>query len=395
MIKKAQAQVGGAIIIMAILLLVGGIFFDDGDSKSSKSIYLEKKQDPKNPNYIPGEGYLVDGYLEENYLFYLNQTDIGRQRKVTQSFPNIELGSKEEFNTVYLGNSFRLNANPFTSNAYSFDVQLSEPENVRELLLYFEPTRTGGDQELIVRANGVIISQNLARSSDIPLKIQLNPDTRGNLSKVRLTFQLVKPAWFSLFNWNKMDVENLRVVELIQNKKNNFREFNFNIDKKFLEDVIIDLSVSCEQVEEFSEAIKVTVNGFIVANSNPTCTSRFNRISSNVSLNILNSGKNTIEFETDGFYKVGYSVSEIYFNDQETYKFNINSFNDIIDVVMYGEFDKEVIDVRINTQTLSLRRDEIKSIVSFLRFGTNEIRFLNKPLEIEEFVIEKNEFLFN
>ena len=386
--KKAQVQFGIVIIVMAGLLLLGGIFFDDGPNQSKKSYFLKKDQ-VKN-----SQGYIVDGYPEDSYLFYLNETDIGKQKKVTESFPNIELGSKIEYNTVYLGNSFRLNANPFNANRKQVSFQLSDPDEVRSLLVYFNPHRSSGEQELIIAANGIIISQNLAKSSDIPIKIYLNQIPLENSSKITLTFGLDKPDWFSLFNWNKMDVEEVRIVEIKKDENNNQKEFDFFVSKEFLEESYLDLTISCDEGKELGDAIKATVNGYIISNTNPKCTSRQNRITSNISTNILKDGANRLVLETDGYYKVAYGITKKYFNDQEVYKFNINSFNDIIDVVMYGDFDKDIIDVRINTQTISLRRDEIKSIVSYLRFGTNEIKFLTKPVEIEEFVIEKNEFLY-
>ena len=116
----------------------------------------------------------------------------------------------------------------------------------------------------------------------------------------------------------------------------------------------------------------------------------------NVPLSILkNQGANSIIMETEGYYKVAYSLNKIYFNDKDVYKFTINSFNDIVDVIIYGDFDKNVIDLRLNSQTFSLARDEIKSIIPYLRFGTNELRILTKPVEIEELIVEKNEFYNN
>jgi hypothetical protein len=391
--KKGQSAVGIGIIAMAILLLLGGIFFEDGPALSKEDYFKEKNGGSGSGD--SENGYLVDGFLQENFLFYLEDTEIGRQRKVTQSFPNIELGSEEEFNTVFRGNSFRLNANPFTSNDFSFTVQLSEPEDVQELLIYFVAERSGGEQELEIFAGNQLVSRNLALSSDIPIRLTLNDAQKSNISSVPLTFRMLKPSWYELFNWNSLDISEVRVIEIKRDQSNNLRDFDFHIDKDFLEDVLIDLSVSCTDTKDVSEAIKVSVNGFIISNTNPSCTTRARTISTNVSLNILNDGQNRLVLETDGFYKVAFGVTQVKFNDQEVYKFNVNDFSDIIDVVMYGDFDKEVIDLRINSQTLTLRRDEVKSIIPFLRFGVNEIRFLTKPLEIEEFVIEKNEFLFS
>lgn len=389
-IKKAQAQFGIVIIVMAVLLLLGGIFFDDGSD--SKSIYLTKKAESKSGNSDDSSSSY--SYPDENYLFYLNETEIGRQRKVTQSFPNIELGSKIEYNTVYIGNSFRVNSNPISSNAYTFEVQLSEPKKTSAIMIYFEPKRITGNQELKIYINGKRISQNLATASDIPALYYLTNQDKNNTLPLRITFELVKPAWYEFLTWDKMDVTDLKVVEVKKDILNNVKTYNFDIDKTFLDDVYLTMTFSCDEVKELSESVKATVNGYIIADYNPKCTSARNTVTRNISMNILNSGLNKLELETEGYYTVSYGITSVFFNDQEVYKFNINSFNDIIDVVMYGDFDREVIDLRVNNKILTLRRDEIKSIVSYLRFGTNEIKFMNNPLEIEEFVIEKNEFIY-
>ena len=57
-------------------------------------------------------------------------------------------------------------------------------------------------------------------------------------------------------------------------------------------------------------------------------------------------------------------------------------------------YKKKTIDIRLNGQTMELDRDEIKSIIPYLRFGTNELKILTKPVEIKELIIEKNEFLY-
>jgi len=45
-----------------------------------------------------------------------------------------------------------------------------------------------------------------------------------------------------------------------------------------------------------------------------------------------------------------------------------------------------------NKKNITLRRDEVLSIFPYLKLGVNQVRFLTKPLEIEEFVIEKAEY---
>lgn len=376
--KKAVNQVGVAIIVMAVLLLLGGIFIDDSNP-NSKSNYLEKKKNISND------------YPEESYLFYLNDTELGRQRKVTENFPNIELGSKEEFNTIYLGNNFRLNANPFTSNPYIFDLSIDDPKDVNALLIYFKSERLSGENPVDIIINDNIILQSQLENRDSPIKVYITKDL-NQTSKV--SFQIQKPKGYDLFNWNKLDISDLKIVEIRQDKENNLKQFDFEVEKVDLERAYVELVVSCDEIVELAPAIKIKVNDYIIADRNPPCTSKNSKISADIPINVLKSSKNRLELETTGYYKVAYSFNKIYFNDQETYKFKINNFNDIIDVVMYGEFDKEVVDIRLNNQTMTLKNDETKQILQYLRYGTNEIKFITKPLEIEEFVIEKNEFAY-
>jgi len=364
--KKANNQIGIAIIAMAILLLLGGVFLDNSSPYSNSNQVNNQTSNP--------------------FLFYLSSTDIGKQKKLTQSYPNIILGSKEEFNTVFVGNNFRLNANPFTSTPFSFDIEFSNSSDVNYLYLYFNLKRIAGNQDIVILANGKLISKNKADFTNIPIKVYNN----FNSSKVRITFLIDKPKWYSIFNWNKFDIEELKVVEVSQNKENNMRNFDFFLTKNFLERVYIDLIISCDKVAEVSEPIELMINGYILSNANPSCTSKNNLITTDIPIEILSNSGNRMTLKTNGFYKVAYSVNKIYFNDQETYKFNVNNFNNFNDVVMYGDFDKEVIDLRLNNYQFSLGRNDYVSVLQYLRIGVNEITFLNKPLEIKKFAIEES-----
>ena len=148
--------------------------------------------------------------------------------------------------------------------------------------------------------------------------------------------------------------------------------------------------MSCEENSGSSPAIKVKVNDYIIGNQNPDCISRYNRMTFNISNNILKEENeiNSLVLETEGYYTLGYSLVKTYFNDQDTYKFNIEDFSEIYDVIMYGDFDKSTIELEINKRRLSLERNEIQSIIPYLRNGVNTVEFRDMPLEIEEFVIE-------
>jgi len=372
--KKSQNQVGIGIIVLALLLLAGGIFLEPNNNN-----YNNQQQNSNNNNNSQ--------FQNENYLFYLNSIEIGRQNKITQTYSNIELGSKKTYDIIYIGNNFILNANPLTSNSYEFTVNLEEAENINNLLIYFNPIRSSGKQKLKIYIDNKLISDNFARKNDIPIKAYIKPKN----SSINIKFELEKPSFYDIFNWNKFEVYQLKIVEEKQNKQNNIRKFKLDINKENLEKAYINLAIKCDTIQDISPAIKIEVNNQTIENKNPNCKSRYNIIKTQIPTEILNNGNNQITLQTNGLYKVAMSINKIYFNDQDIYKFNINSFNDLLDVVIYGDFDKEVLDLRINQQTIEITRNQIKSILPYLRYGINEIKILNKPVEIKKLVIEKNQ----
>lgn len=372
--KKASGAVGGGIIVVAILLLIGGILLDDTPSNyTTKSDYTNKNNEK---------------YPHENYLFYLNNTDLGKQQRVTQSFPNIELGSKTQYTTLLVEPYVELRSNMFTQSEVVFTLTPPVNKEVEEYLIYASPDVISGDALLEVYANTTLLSRQKVSSSAFPLPIRNFKENQPT----ELKLVLEQPFFLNIFSWNKVVLEDFKLVEVAKTTQNQQRDFSFHVNRDFLDKAYVQLTISCEEKLEVSPAIKVEVNGYIISNENPSCLSNYNRISAPIPLNILRENNNSLSLETNGFYKLAYSINTIYFNDQDTYKFSINSFNDIIDVVMYGEFDQEVIDIRLNSQIMTLRRDEIKSIIPYLRFGTNTLEFLTKPVEFEEFIIEKNEF---
>jgi hypothetical protein len=373
--KKAVNEVGVGIIIMALLLFLSGVFIDSSVSSSDTNNNFESN--------------------EENILWKIENTNLGRQVKETESFPNMELGSREKVDIVYIGNSFRLNSNMFAKNVYEFDLTFKDPEDVTSILIYFNIDRVRGDNPIIVKYNGVQVMKTLAKSSDLPLSLPIRINNPENFTSMRVSFEVEKPAFYSLFNWNKIDFSGFKIAQVSEDLSNKNREFNFQIENDdFLENVYIDLLIDCDEVKIVSEAIKVTINGYIILNNNPNCQSSNSKISGNIPLNILNSddGINTILFETEGYYKVGYGINKVYFNDKKNYKFSLNNFNGVGDVIMFGDFDKSIIDIKINNHQINLVRNEITSILDYLRLGTNEIKILTDKVEIEELTIENDKW---
>jgi hypothetical protein len=254
--KLGSSQVGFAIIAMAVLLLLGSIFVDD--NYDSKNTYLRDKD--SNTKNIDSKSDLPNDY----YLFYLNDTDIGRQKKVTESFPNIELGSRVENNIIYIGNNFKLSANPFTSNKFSFNVNFDRPQDVDSFLLYFTPNRRSGSQDLIISVEDEVMYVNSATKNEIP--IQINKKLTN--TSVKVTFELAKPKWYQIFNWNKFEVEELKVMEVRHNKDNDEKIYSFQVEKDFIERVELNLVVDCDEDTESGKPIRVEVNDYTITDFN-------------------------------------------------------------------------------------------------------------------------------
>lgn len=371
--KNAQMQVGLAIIAMAILLFVGGIFLNDGQTTGTKY---------KDSGYIGSNNTNC-----EDCIFYINETTIGKQVKETENTPNIQLGSEVEYTTLYAGNSFRLTGNMFTANQRTIRVSTEKPQDVRELLLYFTPERYAGDNELLVYINGKLVEQTPARAAQLPISI---PIQMRNTS-IYVTLALVKPAWYELFNWNKMDINDFKVVAKTQDSQNGKKDFNFQVDKAYLEKMYIDLLISCkDQTKQFGPAIEVKVNDYIITNTNPDCTLTNKRITAEVPINILKDDKNTLTLSTPGHYTLAYSINKVYFNDQLKYTFTLSNFEDVLDLTMYGDFNPEMLDFKLNGHLLSLHRDDMMPVLDYVKLGKNEIQILTNPIEIKELRIEKD-----
>jgi hypothetical protein len=158
-----------------------------------------------------------------------------------------------------------------------------------------------------------------------------------------------------------------------------------------LKSLYVDLVISCGKYSGIEDAPPIygLLNGQIVFQDNPNCKSSNTVLEKNIPLNLLNNGYNELTLSTNGYYKLAVRVNEIYFNDQDTYYFNVDNFNNINDIVIYGDFDQDVIDLYINDRLISLGRREVKSILPYLVYGLNKITILTKPVEIKNLYIRK------
>jgi hypothetical protein len=378
--KKTINEIGVGIILMAILLLLGNLLVDNTQTNS------------KNKNYFDSDSEENLVYNSENYFFRISETTIGKQQTEIETYSNIYLGTKTEFKTIYLGNTFYLHSNPFNSNINSIKLDLKKyRNNTKSLLLYFD-TERNGDEDLKIFANGQLVSRNKATSKDIPiLIIEPKKYLNENSSKLIISFQLNKPSWYDFFNWNKVEIRNLKIVQEIENNDYKEKIINFNIDRTNLKNLIVDMTISCSEYsgKEIAPPIIGLLNDQEVFSENPNCISRFTKITANIPSSILKNIDNELKITTSGFYKVALRLKQVYYNEQDIYYFNVNSFNDFYDAFLFGDFDKNAIDLRLNGKYISLKRGEGKSVITYLRHGVNEIEILTKPIEIKNLYIEK------
>lgn len=379
--KKGLNQLGAGIIVMALLLFLSGLFSLDNSSQSN---YINS-----NNNY-----YSNNTSYDPNVLFSLQNQVIGKDYKQIISFSNVYLGSKEDYKVIYLGNSFYLHSNPFTVSEHTIQVSVDNISNVGSLYLYFNTNRTG-EENLNVYVNGQLISSNKALPGDIPIVINKNQikvfKNKTLENQIFITFKLSKPKFYDIFNWNTLKIYDLKVVEKELNNDNKKKSFRFKTDNPYLKSLYVDLVISCGKYSGIEDAPPIygLLNGQIVFQDNPNCKSSNTVLEKNIPLNLLNNGYNELTLSTNGYYKLAVRVNEIYFNDQDTYYFNVDNFNNINDIVIYGDFDQDVIDLYINDRLISLGRREVKSILPYLVYGLNKITILTKPVEIKNLYIRK------
>jgi len=107
-----------------------------------------------------------------------------------------------------------------------------------------------------------LIRTTSAKSKDSPITIHVNKLNYSN----KITFQIEEPKGYEILNWNKLDISELKIVEGRQNKYNNLKTFNFNLEKIYLERVYLDLIVSCDEINDrIMEPI--TIEEFIIEKS--------------------------------------------------------------------------------------------------------------------------------
>jgi len=378
--KKGDIEVGIGIIILAFLFLLSGIFVDNSGTNNSN---LKSNYNNTNNSMI---------------LFHLTNTIIGKQNKISEGFPNIEVGSPYETNVVYQTSSFALTANFLMHNIYQILLPLRKNYEIDHYLVYAKLNKSNGDDNVIVKINGLEGYKGNFKSTDIPIiltPVNSTTITQNNKTKIvnKITFEINKPKFYQIWKWDDYTIKNLKIAEVAKKTNQKEKTFQFYVNKKNLERVTLGLTVDCAD-SETNNGLSIYVNNYSLYTISFNCQGRYSSKTLEIPLNILKNN-NILTFKTNGYYKISYLINKIYYNNVSTYYFNINNFNSIVDVIMYGNFDQETLDLKINNKLVTLHRGETISILKYINYGVNRIYILDLPINIKNLYIQGINYYWN
>ncbi len=366
-------------VILFIFLLLFVSFYDTGDNYSttqSKSSFFQSKD------------YSQQDEIDETKIFKLEKTYVGQEKTISESSQFLELGSIEKFNVLFEEGSFNLKSSVFSSNSYYVELYPDYIGDIDSILIYFEPQYiTGKEQLLEVNINDLRFVQSTLNARNSPIKIKFDQILK-NLDILKITVAIKGVDYFSATN---VKMDNFRILEKRINEKTKTKSFNFQTNLESLDEMDLELSIRCKTKTDYGY-IDVLINNKSLTTVMPNCNLGEEIITIPVPTDILDGDKNKLTFQTNSFFQITYNLKSKYSASSNIYRFTINNFNDFLDIVMYGNFDKDIIDLRINAKTISLKRDEVISIFQYLKIGVNQINIITKPVEIEEFVIEKVDY---
>lgn len=392
--RKAN-MVGFAIIGLAVLLLLGSVATDPDSVVSEGS---SGSNSGGGSNSDSNGDYEIENFdIINERLFQLNSTILGKEEVEIQTYPNIKIGSAVEYEELKQEKEIILRQGAFNSNEFSLTLNrdILDNEDFMYLLVVVQSPKSSFDSSL-----GLFINQNLystyEKSSLFPVKIERS-SFQKNQDNI-ITIKTPPVEWYELFSKSEQILNEIRVIGVFQDSRYSQRDIDFLInsdDEDNLNFLRMKLSVVCPQGEDGSNNIEAFVNNFKVLSQNPTCLS--NSAGSTVLsaqiptqiLNLENDAKNTILLDTQGRYDTSLQIEEVYFNDNYEHSFYINRGSDVEDVIIFGDFDKESLDLKINSHRFTIQRRQTQSIKTKLRSGRNELVIYDRPIEIEDLIIEQ------
>lgn len=382
--------VGFAIIGLAILLLLGSAVTQPSSPISGGN---------ENTGGGSGSGSGSELFdVSSSVLFELNSTILGRERIRTIDFPNMRIGSAIEYDELYFVRDIRLISSPFNSNSFQSTIPRSvvEDEDFLGILLVMYPRDGRFDNEVGILVNNELFGVERS-TSRLPLVINRREFQEGFDNRISITLPEVN--WFEFFNSYEEVFNEIRVIAMYQDSRFSQRSLQFILqtNEENLNFLRLQFSVVCPQGEDGSTPIEAYVNNFKVMSQNPNCATRDPRgtvLSAHVPADILrfpgeSTNYNTILIDTFGTYQTSLQVEEVSLNNDFEYSFFVSRSRNVEDVVIFGDFDREFLDLQINSYRFQLPRRETVSIRTRLRSGRNELIIHDAPVEIRQMLIEQ------
>lgn len=399
--KKANI-VGFAIIGLAILLLLGSVVTQPSspisDGSSSGGVGSGSSGGGSSSGGSSGENQNELFDVSSSILFEINSTTLGREMIRIIDFPNMRIGSAVEYDELDFVRDIKLISSSFNSNSFTSTIPRSvvDDDNFLGILLVMYPRDGKFENEVGIIVNSQIYGVEKS-TSRLPLVIDAREFQRGVDNRISLTLREVN--WFDLFTTYEEQFNEIRVIAMYQDSRFSQRSLDFILQtsKENLNFLRLKFSVVCPVGEDGSTPIEAYVNNFKVMSQNPTCATRDGRgtvLSAHVPVDILrfstdNINSNTILIDTFGTYETSLQIEEVSFNTDFEYSFFVSRSRNVQDVVIFGDFDREFLDIQINSYRFQLPRRETTSIRTRLRSGRNELIIHDAPVEIRQLLIEQ------
>jgi hypothetical protein len=380
--KKAIINPFSIGIILFLFLLIFVLFSDieTNNNSNDKYSYLNNKEKTSSITSIDEE-------IDPSKIFKLGKTYIGKEKTVVENSEYFELGAIERFLQLHSG-SFNLKKKLFGSSFYYFEIPIENKKFLDSLLFYFEPEYlSGSDAMFNININNLKFIKTPIDAKNTPIKIKLDNTTK-NADSLKIEISILNDGFFSFPN---VRINDFKVLGKMLSDKNSKKDFYFQTNLRSIDELDLELIVRCRDKKEYG-FVDISINENLIETLIPNCNLGEEVINIPIPLSILDGDKNKLTFETDSFFQISYNLNSKYLEQGNVYRFTINNFNDFLDIVVYGNFDKEVIDIKVNSKTLSLKKDEVLSIFPYLKIGVNQVKILTSPLEIEEFVVEKVDY---
>ena len=392
---KSKKSSAFAIGIALFLLLIGfSLLFED--PSSDKYTYNDYKavNDKDNSNIFSlRKSSNLKGDEIEN-LLYLEDKKIGDSNIVSRQYTNEEVGIVEDFVDLQYGGNFILRSNPLRRDEFYTEFSLPNSDELTDIYLYFEPISVGSsisDKIIEINLNDIKFVKTGIEQRSIPIRISIDDNLKQS-DVIKVSISLENVPIFSIFNWNKVEFYQFKIIGRTQNKENVQKEFSQIVNLEDLDRATMSINILCDENLDAEDPLELYLNAQKVRSINLNCDTKKTDIF-NIPLDYFSNDKNDFVFKTEGFYKINYLLNLEYLNDRTGYSFILDSFDDVYDVVLYGSFNRNVINLKINNNTMTMTNDEVISILRYVDIGRNSIKFLDDSLQIEELIIEKNKYL--